>query len=102
MTVTEVTTRIAIVGAVSLLGLLLVSREATHARRVAQSPNRSTDFVDVTTAEPLPAHTQLLKRAQTAGTRLTGLVVTTLITGTAIGIGLSLAVLAILNALSLG
>ncbi|MFM8969917.1 MAG: hypothetical protein ACKOI3_06760 [Actinomycetota bacterium] len=43
-----------------------------------------------------------MKRARTIGARLVGLVATTLLAGTAIGIGLSLTVLMILNTLSLG
>ena len=102
MTVTEVTTRIAIVGAVSLLGLVLVSGGTTRSRRTWVSISRSASFVAVTTTEVAQAHTHSMKRARTIGTRLVGLVATTLMTGTAIGVGLSLTVLVILNTLSLG
>ena len=99
MTVTEVTTRIAVVGAVSLLGLLFISRLPRQAMRLLVQPepkwvNRRSQMdliVDYPTTKPVRA----------VGTRLAGLLATIAAAGITVGVVLSLVLVVLLNALNL-
>lgn len=99
MTVTEVTTRIAVVGAVSLLGLLLIARLS----RQTLLPTNKSHLDGVvrldhdTNIEPVGTP----KLARSLGSRLAGIFAIVGIAGTAIGVGLSLLLVVSLNALSL-
>jgi hypothetical protein len=99
MTVTEVTTRIAIVGVVAVIGLFLVARPSgrkTHGGGVPSQPSTNTAAMTVLNDE------RVGRRAQNLGTRFIGLVVMTVVVGAAVGIALSLAFVVGLNSLSLG
>ena len=99
MTVTEVTTRIAIVGVVAVIGLFLVARASgrkTHGGGVPSQPNMDTAAVSVLNNE------RGGRRVQNFGTRLIGLAVMTVVVGAAVGIALALAFVVGLNSLSLG
>lgn len=99
MTVTEVTTRIAVVGVVSLLGLLFVARRPRQTMTSLVQPeptwgNRNSQLdliVDYPRTKPFRA----------VGTRLTGLFATIAAAGITIGVVFSLVLVVLLNALSL-
>ena len=104
MTVTEVTTRIAIVGAVALLGLLFLSRSSrlrhTTARhgvaRMSPKPRTNESAVEVISEEDIGL------RARIFGARFVVLGVMSVIAGVAAGIALSLAFVIGLSSLNLG
>jgi hypothetical protein len=103
MTVTEVTTRIAVVGVVALLGLLLISR-ASRTNRVTRSHGSAQTFHPrtVEAAVDLIDDKDIGLRTRTFGARLVALSVTSIIAGIATGIALSLAFVIGLNSLNLG
>jgi hypothetical protein len=103
MTVTEVTTRIAIVGVVALLGLLLISR-ARRTNRVTQSQGsaQTSRPRTVEAAVDLINEKDIGLRTRTFGARLVALSVTSIIAGVATGIALSLVFVIGLNSLNLG
>ncbi|MEY4400690.1 MAG: hypothetical protein RL072_555 [Actinomycetota bacterium] len=112
MTVTEVTTRIAVVGAVSLLGLVLVARAPSSVisqvtKRSQNDSYKSGSSVLVGARTSHAAATDIDdssagRRAQSQGMRFVGLAVTTVVAGVSLGITLSLAFLVGLNSLNLG
>jgi hypothetical protein len=112
MTVTEVTTRIAVVGVVALVGLLLMSRASSRlVSRVSSHHQRSSTMPSARTPARLRINDAAVAvidepskglRAQTLGTRLVGITITTVVAGVAAGIALSLVFLIGLNSLSLG
>jgi len=99
MTVTEVTTKIAVVGVVSLLGLLFISRLPRQAMRLLVQPepkwvNRISQLdliVDYPTTKPVRA----------VATCLAGLFATIAVAGITVGVVLPLVLVVLLNALSL-
>jgi hypothetical protein len=104
MTVTEVTTRIAVVGVVALVGLFLVSRVSSphHGRATMPSAHTSARLRTNDDAVAVIDEPSKSLRAQTFGTRLVGITITTVVAGVAAGIALSLVFLIGLNSLSLG
>jgi hypothetical protein len=105
MTVTEVTTRIAIVGMAGIVGLLLVSRARTPRRYVSVAVG-TRRFSQQLPAQVVPASLSVgritLRRSGTVSSRAVGLAVVTIAVGLAVGIGLSVALVAALGALGLG
>ena len=105
MTVTEVTTRIAVVGAAGLIGLLLVSR-AQVLRRYEAHFDGTRRFAQprqpLVSAASLPLDRAALRRSGTLSSRALGLAVVTIAVGLSVGVGLSLALVAALGALGLG
>jgi hypothetical protein len=112
MTVTEVTTRIAVVGVVALVGLFLVSRASNrHVSRVSSPHQGRATMPSAHTPARLRTNDAAVAvidepskglRAQTFGTRLVGITITTVVAGLTAGIALSLVFLIGLNSLSLG
>ena len=99
MTVTEVTTRIAVVGAVSLLGLLVVARLSRQTLPPAEE-----DDLDGVLRLDRDTNVELVVASdfvRSLGSRLAGVFAIVGIAGTAIGVGLSLLLVVSLNALSL-
>jgi len=105
MTVTEVTTRIAVVGSAGLVGLLLVSR-AQLKRRYDVGLDSTHQFArpsqPLVSAASLPLGRAALRRSGTLSSRVLGLVVMTVAVGVSVGVGLSLGLVAALGALGLG
>jgi hypothetical protein len=105
MTLTEVTTRIAIVGAAGIIGLLLVSR-AQLLRRHEPAVDGQRWFArrsaSPVTAGHLPIGRTALRRSGTLSSRALGLVVMTIAVGLSVGIGLSVALVTALAATGLG
>jgi hypothetical protein len=105
MTVTEVTTRIAIVGVAGIIGLLLVSRAQLLRRyqlRVHGAHRFAQPHQPLVTAASLPLGRAALRRSGALSSRALGLVVMTIAVGLSVGVGLSLALVAALGALGLG
>jgi hypothetical protein len=105
MTVTEVTTRIAIVGAAGIIGLLLVSRAQLlrrHEPAVGGHRQFARRSASPVTASHLPLGRASLRRSGTVSSRLFGLVVMTIAVGLSVGIGLSVALVTALAATGLG
>jgi hypothetical protein len=101
MTVTEVTTRIAIVGMAGTIGLLLVSRAQLfrrHEDRVDGARRFARHSASPVTASHLPLGRASLRRSGTVSSRLFGLVVITIAVGLSVGIGLSVALVGALAA----
>jgi hypothetical protein len=104
MTVTEVTTRIAIVGVAGIIGLLLVSRAQLlrrHEPAVGGHRRFARHSASPVTAGHLPLGRAALRRSGTISSRALGLVVMTIAVGLSVGIGLSVALVAALGALGL-
>jgi alkylhydroperoxidase/carboxymuconolactone decarboxylase family protein YurZ len=105
MTVTEVTTRIAIVGVAGIIGLLLVSRAQLlrrHEPAVGGHRRFAQPHQPLVAAASLPLGRAALRRSGTLSSRTLGLVVMTIAVGLSVGIGLSVALVAALGALGLG
>lgn len=104
MTVTEVTTRIGLVGGVSVLALLLIGRLGMSHLDVAAMPRvvrqRFTHHVAESRAAPPKSRwaTILSSRSRGAVTRLLSLWSVAVISGVALGVGLSLVLVLLLNA----
>jgi len=101
MTVTEVTSRIALVGAVSLLSLLWLAQAGMRSGKHSSERSRVLDTPAATHSDVVEPASSPAKRLPGLGARAFGLVITAVAAGAAIGIGLSLAFLATLNALRL-
>lgn len=87
ITVTEVTTRIVLVGGLALIGLLIIQRSAT-----TYSRHRDGNFVVMNLADA--------GATQSPATRVLALLLIALASGLALGIGSALALLALLNGLN--
>ena len=111
MTVTEVTTRIALVGGLALVGLLLLTRSFSTGDRRHEST-----FVVINPADsssPGPVASSWLSqrlgvatwrafRPRTVASRAMFLVALALVSGLALGVGLALALVALLTGLNTG
>jgi hypothetical protein len=111
MTVTEVTTRIAIVGGLALIGLLFLMRNSTANNRHHGSTFVVVNRTESATASPtgLPWLSQhsgmarwLRSRPRNVASRATFLLALAGVSGLALGVGLTLALLALLNGLTSG
>jgi len=100
MTVTEVTTRIALVGSTAVLGLLLIGRVWTPTSR--RRPSGATPFVAQITFKPAGSSRYHLARSHRRGAGALTLAAMAVVSGLALGTALSLALLTALNALNLG
>jgi len=100
MTVTEVTTRIALVGSTAVLGLLLVGRVWTPTSR--RRPSVATPYVAQFTIKPAGSARYRLARTRRQSAGALTLAATAVVSGLALGIALSLALLTALDALNLG
>ncbi|MEY3615280.1 MAG: hypothetical protein RLZZ518_281 [Actinomycetota bacterium] len=104
MTVTEVTTRIGLVGGVATIALLLIGRSGTSRRdAVATSRVIGQSFAHrIAEQKAAPPTNRLLAmvsgRSRNAVTRLFSLGSLAVIGGVALGVGLSLALVVLLNA----
>ncbi|MGA1169338.1 MAG: hypothetical protein ACO3V2_02910 [Ilumatobacteraceae bacterium] len=87
ITVTEVTTRIVLVGGLALIGLLIIQRSAA-----TYSRHRDGNFVVMNLAD--------VGATQSSATRILALLLIALASGLALGIGSALALLALLNGLN--
>ena len=87
ITVTEVTTRIVLVGGLALIGLLIIQRSAA-----TYSRHRDGNFVVMNLADA--------DATQSPATRVLALLLIALASGLALGIGSALALLALLNGLN--
>ncbi|MFZ9076461.1 MAG: hypothetical protein ACO3JN_06250 [Ilumatobacteraceae bacterium] len=87
ITVTEVTTRIVLVGGLALIGLLIIQRSAA-----TYSRHRDGNFVVMNLADA--------GATQSPATRVLALLLIALASGLALGIGSALALLALLNGLN--
>jgi len=101
MTVTEVTSRITLVGAVSLLSLLWVAQAGVRGGKNSSKRGHVLDTKAAERSFVVEPTSSPAKRLPGLGARALGLIITTVTAGAAIGIGLSLAFLAALNALRL-
>ena len=104
MTVTEVTTRIGLVGGVALVALLLIGRMTAAGNVSVSTPRVVHHRFTHQAAEPSVALPQrwsarlLSSRSSSAVTRLASLCGVSVISGIALGVGLSLLLVALLNA----
>ncbi|MGA0044395.1 MAG: hypothetical protein ACO3II_07395 [Ilumatobacteraceae bacterium] len=87
ITVTEVTTRIVLVGGLALIGLLIIQRSAA-----TYSRHRDGNFVVMNLAD--------VGATQSPATRVLALLLIALTSGLALGIGSALVLLALLNGLN--
>ena len=87
ITVTEVTTRIVLVGGLALIGLLIIQRSAA-----TYSRHRDANFVVMNLTDA--------GATQSPATRVLALLLIALASGLALGIGSALALLALLNGLN--
>ncbi len=87
ITVTEVTTRIVLVGGLALIGLLIIQRSAA-----TYSRHRDGNFVVMNLADA--------GATQSSATRVLALLLIALASGLALGIGSALALLALLNGMN--
>lgn len=111
MTVTEVTTRISIVGGLALIGLLFLMRNSTATNRRHGSTFVVVNKTESATASPtgfswLSQHSGVARwlrsRPQTVASRSIVLIALAGVSGLALGVGLALALLALLNGLTSG
>ena len=104
MTVTEVTTRIAIVGVVTLVALFLIGRSGiagSSNSRISQTDNGRFTYRAATSPRTTAAR-RLAAPPSTKAARIVSLGVVAVVGGAALGIGVSLLLVLALNATSNG
>ena len=104
MTVTEVTTRIAIVGVVTLAALFLIGRSGVAGSsnsRISQTDNARFTYRPATSPRTTAAR-RVDARPSTKAARIVSLGVVAVVGGAALGIGVSLLLVLALNATSNG
>jgi len=99
MTVTEVTTRIALVGSTAVLGLLLVGRIWTPTSR--RRPSVATPYVAQITIKPAGSARYRLARTRRQGAGALALAATAVVSGLALGVLLSLGLVSFLNSVGI-